>query len=87
MTRRSVTENPAVRRWLQTVNRGAPTSSNIPSLEIPVVVVFIAQFVILFSGSFPAGLHSLVVGYLRWQVRTTGYLYAFTDKYPPFSLS
>ena len=51
------------------------------------VVVFIAQFVILFSGSFPAGLHSLVVGYLRWQVRTTGYLYAFTDKYPPFSLS
>ncbi len=51
------------------------------------VVVFIAQFIILFSGSFPPGLHGLVVGYVRWSTRVSGYVSAFTDRYPPFSLS
>ena len=51
------------------------------------VVVFIAELVILFNKTFPAGLHQLVVGYLRWSNRVYGYLSGFTDKYPPFSLS
>lgn len=51
------------------------------------VVVFLAAFAILFSGSFPAGLHQMVVGTLRWNVRVTAYLYGFTDRYPPFSLN
>ena len=51
------------------------------------VVVFIGQFAILFTGSFPAGLHGLVVAYLRWTYRVYGYLAGFTDKYPPFSTS
>jgi hypothetical protein len=51
------------------------------------VVVFIAQFAILFTGSFPAGMHSFVVGVGRWWMRINAYLYALTDKYPPFSFS
>jgi hypothetical protein len=50
------------------------------------IVLFIAKFAILFTGSFPAGMHSFLLGVLRWQSRVTGYLAAFTDKYPPFSL-
>ena len=49
------------------------------------VVVFIAQFAILFSGSFPEGMHTFVVGVGRWSTRVNAYLYALTDKYPPFS--
>lgn len=51
------------------------------------IVIFIAQFAILFSGSFPAGMHSFVVGVSRWYVRVYAYQYAVTDRYPPFSLS
>ena len=51
------------------------------------VLVFIAQFAILFTGSFPEGMHKFVVGALRWQMRTSAYLLALTDRYPPFSLS
>jgi hypothetical protein len=51
------------------------------------LVIFIASFAILFSGSFPEGMHRYVVGVLRWQTRVSCYLVALTDKYPPFSLS
>jgi hypothetical protein len=49
------------------------------------VVVFIANFAILFSGSFPEGKHTYVVGVGRWGTRETAYAYALTDAYPPFS--
>jgi len=51
------------------------------------VVIFIAQFAILFTGAFPAGMHKFVVGYTRWSMRLTAYTLGLTDKYPPFSLS
>ncbi|HEX5368675.1 MAG TPA: DUF4389 domain-containing protein [Dehalococcoidia bacterium] len=51
------------------------------------VVLFIATFAILFTGSFPAGMHRFVVGVGRWYNRVQAYLYALTDKYPPFGLS
>ncbi len=54
---------------------------------IALLLVFIAQIAILFTGSFPAGLHTFVVGYQRWTARVIAYLAAFTDKYPPFSLN
>jgi hypothetical protein len=50
------------------------------------LVVFIAQFAILFTGSFPAGMHSFVTGVGRWNLRITAYQLALTDKYPPFSM-
>ncbi len=51
------------------------------------VVLFIADFAILFTGSFPAGMHRFVVGVGRWSTRVNAYIYALTDRYPPFSLS
>jgi hypothetical protein len=51
------------------------------------VVLFIAQFAILFTGSFPAGMHSFMIGVGRWSTRVNAYAYALTDKYPPFSTS
>ncbi|HLF78392.1 MAG TPA: DUF4389 domain-containing protein [Dehalococcoidia bacterium] len=51
------------------------------------LAVFIAQFAILFSGSFPEGMHSFVTGVGRWNMRLSAYQYSLTDKYPPFSLN
>ena len=52
-----------------------------------VVVVSIAQLSILFTGSFPQGMHGFVTGVGRWAIRVNCYLVALTDKYPPFSFS
>jgi hypothetical protein len=49
------------------------------------IVIFIAQFAILFTGSFPEGMHRFSVGVSRWNARINAYLYGLTDKYPPFS--
>jgi hypothetical protein len=49
------------------------------------VVVFIAQFAILFGGAFPEGMHTFVVGVNRWGTRVNAYAYGLTDKYPPFT--
>ena len=50
------------------------------------IVVFIAQFAILFTGSFPEGMHAFVTGVGRWWMRVNAYVYGLTDSYPPFSL-
>ena len=46
----------------------------------------IAFFAVLFTGRWPEGLRSFVVGVLRWGTRVSAYLLLLTDKYPPFSL-
>lgn len=51
------------------------------------LIIFVACFAILFSGTFPEGMHRYVVGVLRWQTRVNCYVVALTDKYPPFSLT
>lgn len=50
------------------------------------VVLFIAQFAILFGGSFPAGMHRFATGVMRWAFRINAYVYGLTDRYPPFSM-
>jgi hypothetical protein len=47
----------------------------------------LAWFVILFTGSYPAGMYNFAVGSLRWVVRVQAYLLLLVDEYPPFSLS
>ena len=47
----------------------------------------LAWFVILFSGSYPAGMYDFAVGSLRWLVRVEAYLLLLVDEYPPFSLT
>lgn len=51
------------------------------------VLIFIAQFAILFGGSFPEGMFKFVAGTLQLSMRTTAYLFSLTDRYPPFSVS
>jgi uncharacterized membrane protein len=54
---------------------------------VAMIVLFIAQFAILFTGSFPEGMHRFMIGVGRWSMRVNAYAYALTDKYPPFSLN
>ena len=51
------------------------------------VCALIGQFGILFSGSFPVGLHRFIVGTQRWSARMYAYIFSLTDEYPPFSLN
>jgi hypothetical protein len=48
------------------------------------IVVFFAWFAILFTGRFPDGMFSIVVVYLRWNVRTLTFAYWMQERYPPF---
>ncbi|MBI2964992.1 MAG: DUF4389 domain-containing protein [Chloroflexi bacterium] len=50
------------------------------------VLWLIAGVIILFTGRYQKDLFRFVVGIMRWNVRSTGYLILATDKYPPFSL-
>lgn len=51
------------------------------------IVWWIAEWVILFTGRYPEGMHRFVTGYLRWASRSLAWLFSLTDKYPPFRLS
>jgi hypothetical protein len=53
-----------------------------------IVVVIIAWFAILFTGTYPRGLFDFVTGVFRWHNRVVGYaLTLVTDQYPPFRLA
>jgi hypothetical protein len=43
-------------------------------------------FAVLFTGRFPEGAFTYIVGVMRWGVRVGAYLFLLTDAYPPFSL-
>jgi hypothetical protein len=56
--------------------------------SVAAVVVVIAWFAILFTGSYPRSLFDYVVGVARWSLRVQAYAFLLvTDQYPPFSLS
>jgi hypothetical protein len=46
----------------------------------------IALFAVLFTGRWPEGLRSFVVGVMRWGTRVSAYFLLLTDTYPPFRL-
>ena len=53
-----------------------------------IVVVIVAWFAILFTGSYPKGIFDFVQGVIRWNNRVIGYAVTLvTDRYPPFSLA
>ena len=52
-----------------------------------VVVVIVAWFAILFTGRYPGGIFTFVVGVMRWSLRVEAYaLLLTTDRYPPFAM-
>jgi hypothetical protein len=65
----------------------------IPHLVVLAVLTFaahlawiVAFFAVLFTGKWPGGLQTFVVGVLQWGLRVEAYFLLLTDKYPPFSL-
>ncbi|OGD78189.1 MAG: hypothetical protein A2Y64_07235 [Candidatus Coatesbacteria bacterium RBG_13_66_14] len=48
-------------------------------------VLFVAWWAVLFTGSWPEGMHSFVSGTYRWAMRVASYIYFLTDEYPPFT--
>ena len=50
------------------------------------LVWVIALFAVLFTGRWPEGLRTFVVGYMRWLTRVEAYIGLLTDAYPPFRL-
>ena len=49
------------------------------------VIVFLAWWVVLFTGKYPASFHAYVTGLIRWSTRVNLYLLFLTDDYPPFN--
>jgi len=49
-------------------------------------VVLVSFFAVLFTGKWPKGMRSFVVGVSRWSLRVVTYAAFLTDEYPPFSL-
>src|SRR5262249_51420565 len=50
------------------------------------VVVYIAYWVVLFTGKYPRGMYEFALGMLRWQTRASAWMLGLVDRYPPFSL-
>jgi Domain of unknown function (DUF4389) len=51
-----------------------------------VFVWLISFFAVLFTGRYPAGLRSFLIGVSRWSWRVSAYSGLLRDEYPPFSL-
>jgi hypothetical protein len=49
------------------------------------ILMFLAWWVVLFTGNYPANWHAYQVGTLRWQTRINLYTGYFNDEYPPFN--
>jgi hypothetical protein len=47
-------------------------------------VAYLGFWIVAFTGKFPEGLQGLIHMYLRWGVRSYGWLAGITDEYPPF---
>ena len=49
------------------------------------ILVFVAWWIVLFTGEYPDSMFRFNVGTLRWMQRVNLYLGLMTDDYPPFS--
>jgi hypothetical protein len=49
------------------------------------ILMFIAWWVVLFTGKYPKSMHEYQVGTIRWMTRLNLYFGNMTDNYPPFN--
>lgn len=49
------------------------------------ILMFLAWWVVLFTGKYPASWHEFLTGLTRWNVRVSLYMQFMSDVYPPFS--
>ncbi|WIM92848.1 DUF4389 domain-containing protein [Actinoplanes oblitus] len=56
------------------------------SMSVLGAAVLILGLALLFTGRYLDGLHDLLVGVARWQLRVIAYLTLLTPRYPPFRL-
>jgi hypothetical protein len=49
------------------------------------IVIIIAWFAVLFTGTYPKGMFDFVVKFMRWGQRVGAYMLFMTDAYPPFN--
>jgi len=49
------------------------------------ILVFLAWWIVLFTGKYPVSFHNWVTGQLRWSTRLSLYMSFMTDKYPAFT--
>ncbi len=49
------------------------------------ILVFVAWWVVLFTGKYPKTMHDWVVGQVRWQTRVSIYMMYMSDIYPAFT--
>jgi hypothetical protein len=77
-------------RWLPLVKRFLAIPHIIALIFLGIIAVLaavVAWFAILFTGRYPSGLFTFVVGWTRWSNRVWAYaLLLVTDRYPPFRL-
>ncbi|MDY7089803.1 MAG: DUF4389 domain-containing protein [Actinomycetota bacterium] len=64
----------------------AGTRDNDTRISVLGAVVLVGGLALLFTGRFPSGLHDLLVGIARWNLRVAAYLMLLTHRYPPFRL-
>ncbi|MFG1605213.1 DUF4389 domain-containing protein [Actinoplanes sp. NPDC049265] len=64
-------------------NGGDRTTTPLSVISAAVIVAGVA---LLFTGRLPGGLHDLLVGVTRWNLRVVSYLTLLTPRYPPFRL-
>ncbi len=50
-----------------------------------VVLAIVAWFAIVFTGRYPEGLYRFNSGFVRFHGRVMGWIYFFTDEWPPFN--
>ncbi|GGN84392.1 hypothetical protein GCM10010112_63760 [Actinoplanes lobatus] len=55
-------------------------------LSVTGALLLVVVAALLFTGRYPGGLHDLLVGVARWNLRVLGYLTLITPRYPPFRL-
>ena len=49
------------------------------------IMGWIAQWIVLLTGSYPRGFVEFMRGYFQWSFRLNAWIYGLTDSYPPFT--